>query len=173
MTRTYISLGSNLGDRLGLLADAVRRLESAHTRVLHCSSVYETAPQGLTDQPSFLNLVVEASTDLAPMALLEHVQAVEQALGRLRLVRWGPRTVDIDILLFGEWISVDPTLTVPHPRMVERAFVLVPLLELAPNSSLPGPGGRSLLRCLSSLPDQGVRPFCNAGSFTERVHGVE
>ncbi len=173
MTRTYLSLGSNLGDRLGLLVDAARRLNVGNTRVLRCSSVYETAPQGLTDQPSFLNLVVEATTDLAPRALLEHVRAIEQDLGRLRLVRWGPRTVDIDILLFGEWVSADPDLTVPHPRLAERAFVLVPLLELRPDLSLPGPAGLPLSRCLSSLADQGVRPFCDAASFTERLCEVE
>jgi len=168
---TYLSLGSNLGDRLALLAEAVSRLSVRHTRLLRCSPVYETAPQGMTEQPSFLNLVVEAETDLTAAGLLEHVHAVEQALGRQRLVHWGPRTVDVDILLLDDMTLDDPDLTIPHPRLTERAFVLVPLLELRPDLTLPGTGARPLAQCLADLPDQGVRPYCDAASFTKLIFG--
>lgn len=138
-TKAYISLGSNLGDRLGYLASAVTRLhERDGIRVTRCSSVYETAPVGLTEQPAFLNMVIEVETSLGPLELLRAMMDVEQALGRVRLVRWGPRTIDLDLLVYGDVSMQTAELELPHPRMSERAFVLVPLLELCDGTEADG-----------------------------------
>jgi 2-amino-4-hydroxy-6-hydroxymethyldihydropteridine diphosphokinase len=166
MSIAYLSLGSNLGDRLEYLAEAVRRLDRpGATRVLQVSPVYETAPQGLTDQPPFLNIAVAVETSLSPEGLLAQIQEVEQGLGRVRTIRWGPRTVDIDIELYDEVTSSGPDLEIPHPRMTQRAFVLIPLLELKPDTALRG--------ALERLPDQGVSLFLDAKSFLKRIRGVE
>lgn len=175
MTIAYLSLGSNLGDRMAYLAAATRHIGGeGHTRVLRASSVYETAPQGKLDQPAFLNLVLEAKTDLEPHDLLRHILAVEQQLGRLRVERWGPRTVDIDILLYGDRVITEGELEVPHPRMADRAFVLVPLLELNPAVALPAAaGGRPLAHLLAALPDQGVTLFAHVATFQAQIRGVQ
>jgi 2-amino-4-hydroxy-6-hydroxymethyldihydropteridine diphosphokinase len=180
----YLSLGSNLGDRLGYLAAAVGRLESEQVRVVKVSSVYETAPQGKTDQPAFLNLALQVETDLSPEELLAHIHGVERGLGRVRLERWGPRTIDIDILLYGDRVQATEGLVIPHPRMGERAFVLIPLLELNPDLRWPAPAlspgaeglgaqawapGAPLRAALEALPDQGVAFFLPAGAFAQRV----
>ena len=138
MARAYLGLGSNQGNRVGLLNAALERLEaSGRVRVIKRSSLYETAPVGVTDQPRFVNLVAEVHTDLEPQGLLELALAAERTLGRVRTQRWGPRTVDIDILLYDE-VQVDtPTLAIPHPEMTRRRFVLEPLLEIAPDAALP------------------------------------
>jgi 2-amino-4-hydroxy-6-hydroxymethyldihydropteridine diphosphokinase len=134
----FLGIGSNLGDRLANLQAAVDLLAATHgVRVLRSSRVYETAPVG-PPQPDFLNIVVEVETALDPHGLLEAAAAVERALHRVRGERWGPRTIDVDILTIdGRTIDL-PELTVPHPRMHERAFVLVPLLELTEAPMLPG-----------------------------------
>lgn len=165
MTRAYLSLGTNLGDRLRYLTESVRLLTVAHTRISRASSVYETAPQGKTDQPNFLNIVIEIDTDLGPRALLEHIQGVERSQGRIRRERWGPRTIDVDLVLYGEENVLEEGLTVPHPRMHERAFVLVPLLEINPQSPYRAQ--------LSALPDQEVRLFLGAASFMSSVSRVQ
>ncbi len=126
--RAFLGLGSNMGDRHDLLATAVDELPGLYG----VSGLYETAPVGGPVQESFFNLVVEIHTYLSPYDLLTACQDLEQSAGRVRLERWGPRTLDIDILLYGELQLEDPNLTVPHPRMYERAFVLYPLAELAP-----------------------------------------
>jgi len=170
MSTAYLSLGSNLGDRLEFLAGAVRLLESSRTWVQRVSSVYETLPQGKTDQPNFLNIALEVETDLEPAALLSQIQEVERALGRVRTERWGPRTVDIDIVLFGDLVVSEPGLELPHPRLTERVFVLMPLLELNPDLSLPATG--ELLRLsLERLPDQGVSRFLRAEAFLRCLKG--
>ena len=129
--RAFVSLGSNLGDRAGYLAGARDALAALpRTAVRAISRVYETAPREVTDQPPFLNQVLCLETALAPRELLRACQAVEHAHDRRRELRFGPRTLDIDILLFQEVESDDPELTLPHPRMVKRAFVLVPLAEV-------------------------------------------
>lgn len=129
--RAYLSLGSNLGDRAGFLAQACASLAALPgTTVVAVSRVYETAPQGGVEQPAFLNQVVCLETQLAPDVLLAAAQRLEAAAGRVRGVRFGPRTLDIDILLYEAVESADPDLTLPHPRLRERAFVLVPLAEL-------------------------------------------
>lgn len=157
MTPAYLGLGSNLGDRARFLSDAIRLLRGlTGVRVTAVSPVYETKPVGLVDQPDFLNLVVAVETNLRPAQLFAACQGVENALGRKRDVRWGPRTLDIDILCYGSLTSADPALTLPHPRLVERAFVLVPLATLAPELRLAG----KTIRELAAAVDQtGVREW--------------
>jgi 2-amino-4-hydroxy-6-hydroxymethyldihydropteridine diphosphokinase len=134
----YLGLGSNLGERLATLQAAVERLERPGIVVVRSSRVYESAPVGGPPQPDFLNAVIEARTDLPPRELLRASHAVEAALGRERSIRWGPRTLDIDILTYGDLSIDEPDLVVPHPRMHRRAFVLLPLLELVGDPPLPG-----------------------------------
>jgi 2-amino-4-hydroxy-6-hydroxymethyldihydropteridine diphosphokinase len=127
----YLSLGSNIGNRAAHLAaglDIVCAKDDART-----SQVYETEPVGGVDQDDFWNMVVEITSDATPRELLERARAAEVARGRTRDVRWGPRTLDVDVLLVGNETSDDPEILVPHPRLYERSFVLVPLHELAPN----------------------------------------
>lgn len=128
--RAFLGLGSNLGDRERHLRDAVAALPD----VVALSPIYETDPVGgPSAQGRYLNAVVELDTDLSPHELLEVCQRLEAAAGRVRSERWGPRTLDVDVLLVGELTVDDPALTVPHPRMWERAFVLMPLADLAPD----------------------------------------
>ena len=133
----YLSLGSNIGDRERNLRAAVERLGAPGLRVLRVSPVYETEPVDYTDQRWFLNLVVEAETTLFPLQLLARVQKIERALGRVRTVPKGPRIIDIDILLYGAAVVHGAKLEIPHPRMAERRFVLVPLHDLAPDLRHP------------------------------------
>ena len=128
----YLSLGSNLGNREETLRKALRQLAAADgVKKLAVSSLYETEPWGKKEQPSFLNIAVSLQTTLTPEELLALAQAVETELGRVRHERWGPRTIDVDILLIEGVERKTPTLTLPHPYMTERAFVLVPLAEIA------------------------------------------
>lgn len=131
MKTAYLSLGSNLGDRLRNLERAIRLLASRDVIVKRRSSIYETEPRDLADQPWFLNMVVEAETRLFPHRLLWYVRRVENQMGRRRIVPKGPRTIDIDIVLFGHTVIESQELALPHPRMQERRFVLEPLSELA------------------------------------------
>lgn len=151
----FLGLGSNLGDRLANLQRAVDALGAeAGVRVTRCSRVWETEPVGGPEQPDFLNAVVSIETQIEPHDLLAACNRVEILLGRARDIRWGPRTIDIDVLLFDDRTIDDPTITVPHPRMCERAFVLMPLLELVPDLVLPD--GTRLLDV--RLPPDAVRP---------------
>jgi 2-amino-4-hydroxy-6-hydroxymethyldihydropteridine diphosphokinase len=154
----FLGLGSNLGDRLALLQEAVDLLDAdLRTRVDAVSSVYETDPVGGPEQEPFLNIVVRVVTRRTPLALLALANRVEAALGRTRDVRWGPRTVDIDVLLYGDRVVRHRDLQVPHPRLAERPFALVPLIEVAPGQRLPG-SGASLPAVLARLaPVEGVR----------------
>lgn len=136
----YLSLGSNLGDRERNLAEAIRRLDDAAVTIARRSSIYETEPQDVHDQPWFLNLVVEASTLLAPEALLRTVLETETSMGRVRIRDKGPRLIDIDVLLLGETIVASGDLQIPHPRMIHRRFVLAPLVEIAPDLRDPRTG---------------------------------
>jgi 2-amino-4-hydroxy-6-hydroxymethyldihydropteridine diphosphokinase len=143
--RAFLGLGSNVGDRRQYLMDAVACLPD----VVRISAVYETDPIGGPDgQRPYLNLVVELSTDRSPRQLLEEAQAAEASAGRERTVRFGPRTLDVDVLLVGDQVVNDSDLIIPHPRMWERAFVLVPLRDLAPE----------LAPNLGDNPVTGVRP---------------
>jgi len=154
----YLSLGSNLGDRQLHLQRAVACLEGEGVKVQRQSSLYETEPQDVARQPWFLNIVVRCETQLFPVQLLKVLQRIERELGRVRAgaVRRGPRVIDIDILLYGNAVIDTPQLTVPHPRMTERRFVLEPLLEIAPE--LRHPVTKQLLRkYLDTLTGQQVR----------------
>jgi 2-amino-4-hydroxy-6-hydroxymethyldihydropteridine diphosphokinase len=158
VTSAYLALGSNLGDRLEMLQRAVDLLADVDgILVVRSSRVFETAPVG-PPQPDYLNAVIEIETSLGPSELLESCQGVERALGRERRERWGARTIDVDVLTY-DAIEVDePDLRIPHPRMRERAFVLVPLGELDPDPPLPG--GRRLADVRLPPGDVlGVRPF--------------
>ena len=136
MTRAYVGLGANLGDREGTILAAAERL-GPH----RLSAIRETEPWGLADQPAFLNAVAELETGLPPRALLDRLLEIERELGRVREgPRYGPRTIDLDLLLYGEEVVAEPGLAVPHPRLHERLFVLEPLLELDPGLSVPGRG---------------------------------
>lgn len=152
--QAFLGLGSNIGSRLETLQRALDLLDAEPgIRVQRCSRVWETDPVGGPEQDDFLNVVLEIDTDLEPHELLGACSRVEAQLGRTRDVRWGPRTIDIDILLIDDLAISDDRLIVPHPRMHERAFVLLPLLELVSNPVLPN-GVRLLdLR----LPDQSAR----------------
>lgn len=137
MNQAYLSIGSNMGDRLSFLQQAVQLLvEEAAVSVESVSDVYETEPVGYTDQAAFLNIAVSLTTSLDAHALLEVCQKVEQELGRKRIIRWGPRTVDLDILLYNEENIESDVLQVPHPRMHERAFVLIPLVSIYESEEL-------------------------------------
>lgn len=132
----YLGLGTNLGDRLQNLHQAMEHL-SGLLRILRISSVYETLPWGVRDQPMFLNLVAEAETNLPPMELLHQLKQIEQKIGRTATFYLGPRLIDIDILFYGDLMLYTPELTIPHIFISQRAFVLVPLAELAPNLKHP------------------------------------
>ena len=134
----FLGLGSNLGDRLANLQAAVDALQAEPgLRVAASSRVWETTPVGGAPQPDYLNAVVRIETDLSARDLLDVARRVESRLGRIRKERWGARTIDVDVLLFDEEQIDEPDLVVPHPRMTERAFVLLPLLELEPDPMLP------------------------------------
>jgi 2-amino-4-hydroxy-6-hydroxymethyldihydropteridine diphosphokinase len=137
VTDAYLGLGSNLGDRLATLRRAVDLLgETPGVEVAACSRIWETDPVGGPPQPDFLNVVLRIRTSLEPKDLLSACHEVEAALARVRDVRWGPRTVDVDILSIEGYVSDDPELIVPHPRVTDRAFVLLPLLDLDPDPVL-------------------------------------
>jgi 2-amino-4-hydroxy-6-hydroxymethyldihydropteridine diphosphokinase len=133
-----LGLGGNLGNPAAAIAAALARLDAAGVRVARRSHFYRTAPWGMTDQPDFLNLCAAAETALSPRALLNLVQQVEAELGREPGERWGPRVIDIDILTYGDAAVDEPDLTIPHLRLTERAFVLVPLEEIAPEALVAG-----------------------------------
>ena len=138
MNTAYLSLGSNLGNRFEMLQDAVRMLqEKPDLKVNQISSVYETDPIGYTEQATFLNIVVEIQSYLSAEKILLICLETEQTLGRIREFRWGPRCIDLDILLYNDENIESEKLTVPHPRMHERGFVLVPLIELVPQGIHP------------------------------------
>lgn len=156
MARAYLGLGSNLGDRKATLEAALRRLdESGGVRVVKRSSIYETEPIGYADQPWFYNLAVEIETELDPEELLTFTKQVEQELNRTREIHWGPRTIDIDILLYDDVVATGNRLRLPHPEMVRRRFVLEPLVEIAPELTLPD--GRPIADLLPSVAAQEVR----------------
>lgn len=150
----YIALGSNLGDRAEFLYRA-RQLLSEFITEMHCSRLYETPPWGVLEQPLFLNQVLRGDTTLPPLKLLDSLKNIEKHLGRKTTLRFGPRVIDLDILLYGERVIRSARLQVPHPRMLERAFVMLPLAELSPDLIIPG-SGKSVNQVLSSLDTTGI-----------------
>jgi 2-amino-4-hydroxy-6-hydroxymethyldihydropteridine diphosphokinase len=160
MKIVYLSLGSNVGDRKSNLAEALKALASVNVRVLRASSVWETEPRDEPSQPWFLNQVVEAETDLFPRQLLRCLQRLERDLGRVPSKPKGPRSIDIDILLFGRAAVSAPELEIPHPRLAERRFVLEPLAELAPELRHPVTR-RTVREMLAGVAGQVVREYRN------------
>jgi 2-amino-4-hydroxy-6-hydroxymethyldihydropteridine diphosphokinase len=141
VTVAYVGLGANIGPREVTLQRAVGLLaEADEVEVLAVSQLRDTAPVGVVDQPAFLNGAVEIETSLSPRGLLDLLLAIERALGRVREQRWGPRTVDLDLLVYGSETVDEPGLRVPHPRLHERRFALEPLAELSPDLDVPGLG---------------------------------
>ena len=171
--RAYVSLGANVGRPALQLLEAIGRLTAAGLGAVAVSGAYETEPQGGPPQPWYTNCAVALETDLPPEALLRELQAVEDAMGRRRGVRWGPRVIDLDLLLYGDEVRNTAELTLPHPRLHERAFALVPLAELAPGIAVPGHGpverlaralaGQQIVRPLGPLPGYTARPLGTRG----------
>jgi 2-amino-4-hydroxy-6-hydroxymethyldihydropteridine diphosphokinase len=153
----YLALGTNLGDRLANLRAAIQAL-SPTLQPLAASRVYETPPWGYVDQPAFLNQVIQAQTELAPLDLLIWLKRLESDLGRQPGLRYGPRLIDIDILLYDNLQLQTPDLTIPHPRLGERAFVLVPLADLAPDLRLAGTD-RTVGEMLARVDRSGIQPY--------------
>lgn len=159
--RAFVGLGANVGDRLGNLRRAVRALRAREgIDVLATSGAYETDPIG-PGQPDFLNAVAEIETDRAAEELLRIFREIETELGRVQRERWGPREIDLDLLVYGELQLDTDELVVPHPQIATRAFVLVPLVEIAPALEIPGVGPVSAL--LARLDRSGVRVFGGSG----------
>lgn len=155
MSTAYIALGANLGDPATTVRAAFGALANlAESRVVHCSSLYRTAPVGITEQPEFVNAVAELETTLAPEAMLDALLEVEQRFGRIRAERNGPRTLDLDLLLYADLELDLPRLTLPHPRLHLRAFVLQPLAEIAPDLRLPRRG--PIAAWLPAVANQGI-----------------
>ena len=139
MYKVFLSLGSNLGDRENNLMEAIKKIKDMdEIKLTKVSNIYETEPVGYLEQGRFLNMVIKLLTKLAPLELLNKLQAVENLLMRTREIHWGPRTIDIDILMIDNLKMDTKELTVPHPRMLERAFVLVPLMELTEEGDFEG-----------------------------------
>ena len=160
-TVIYLGLGANLGDRRGALTAALRGIEPA-VRVDAVSSLYETAPVGPQDQPAYYNAACRGATSMTPRALLDHVKAVERELGRSEGPRWGPREIDIDILLFGIEVVEEEGLTVPHLELANRAFVLAPLAEIAAHLLHPLLG-KSIEELAAAVDQAGVRMEAGPG----------
>ena len=158
MSTAFIGLGANLGDRAGTLRWALERLDSVG-KVTAVSPIYETEPLDYLDQPPFLNAVAKVTTNLRPGSVLASLLAIELDGGRERSIRHGPRTLDLDLLLYDDLVMATPDLTLPHPRMLQRAFVLVPLADLAPDLVIPGTDETvtEMLGRLESL--SGVHPY--------------
>jgi 2-amino-4-hydroxy-6-hydroxymethyldihydropteridine diphosphokinase len=131
MPIVYIGIGSNLGDRQNNCLKAIALLQAGGVKVLKRSSLHETEPWGIKEQPRFVNMAVEAETDMTPREFLSFLQKIEDRMGRTRTVKWGPRTIDLDILFYGDMIIREPDLEIPHPLMHTRDFVLKPLCEIA------------------------------------------
>lgn len=155
MVKAYLGIGSNLGNKRQNLDEAVKLLEDNNKiKIKKTSSYYETDPVGYTKQDLFLNRVLEIETLLKPYDLLEYCMLIEEKLKRERIIRWGPRTIDIDILLYEGFVSEDKKLTVPHPRMLNRAFVMVPLYEIAPKINI---NGKEISKEMDKIKLEGIR----------------
>lgn len=157
MHRVYLGIGGNIGERKKNIDDAISLLDNnPKINITKISSYYETEPIGYKDQAWFINAVVEAETDFDPFSLLDICNDIENKLKRVRLIHWGPRTIDIDILLYDDLVLNEEKLTIPHPRMKERAFVIVPLEEIVPDMML---GNEKIHEAAKRLNNQEIRKF--------------
>ncbi|MBL8428594.1 MAG: 2-amino-4-hydroxy-6-hydroxymethyldihydropteridine diphosphokinase [Dechloromonas sp.] len=155
MNTAYVALGANLGDPAATVLAAFAALANLpESRIVHSSSLYRTAPVGITEQPEFVNAVAELETTLAPEVLLDALFDIEERFGRIRTEKNGPRTLDLDLLLFNDQFIELPRLSLPHPRLHLRAFVLQPLAEIAPSLSIPGRG--TVAAWLPAVANQGI-----------------
>lgn len=161
----YLGMGTNTGSRMENLLAAIDAL-SPEVQVMRRSPIYQTPPWGYTDQPDFLNLVLEATTSLPPQPLLDHLKNVEARIGRTANFRWGPREIDIDILFYGQLVSEEEGLEVPHPRLHERAFVLVPLSDLTTDLIHPKMH-KTVAELLAQIDTQGIEPYAPEDSQPE------
>ena len=158
MNKAWIGLGSNLGASIAILGESIQHIaQLERTRLDQVSPAYRTRAWGVIDQPDFINAVALLETRLSPLALLDQLQALEQRHRRVRARRWGPRTLDLDLLLFDDSTLALPRLVVPHPDLTHRAFVVVPLLELAPQLALPN--GERLAAAADALTADGLTPL--------------
>jgi 2-amino-4-hydroxy-6-hydroxymethyldihydropteridine diphosphokinase len=161
MQKIYLALGSNIGERAGNLRAAIEAIKP-EVNTTKCSSVYETPPWGFQDQPQFLNQVIEAETDLPPGKLLDHLKRTEKLLGREKTFKNGPRIIDLDIIFYDEEVLDSPPLIIPHPHMSERAFVLVPLADIAPHFLHPILK-ESVSELLSKIDQRGISKYSSEG----------
>jgi 2-amino-4-hydroxy-6-hydroxymethyldihydropteridine diphosphokinase len=160
MRGIYVLLGSNLGERVQHIRRATAAMEATGIRVLGCSDFFETAPWGITEQPAFINQAIAIDTALEPQRLLEKLKIIERETGREENIRWGPRKIDIDILLYHDQQIKTDELEIPHPRMTERRFTLLPLAQLAGSVVHPG-NGYTISRLLADCPDDlPAHPYC-------------
>lgn len=164
MNKVYLLLGGNAGDRLQYLNSAMAQIVQNCGTITHRSHIYETAAWGLTEQPDFLNMVIQVATELPPTEVLQAIQSIENNLGRQRDVKWGQRTLDIDILFYNLNIVNTPELQIPHPHMQDRLFVLMPLAELAPELKHPVLQ-KTTTELLAACPDQSA--ICRLQSISE------
>lgn len=156
LSQAWLGLGGNIGDVKVAMAQALRGLNADRAiEVAQVSPIYKTPPWGLEDQPWFLNCCAQISTSLSPEQLLERCQDAERQGKRERLVRWGPRTIDVDIIAFEGIEQTEQRLTIPHPRATERAFVMIPLADIAPQLII---GGKSIEQWLTQLDEEGIEP---------------
>ncbi|WP_338471297.1 2-amino-4-hydroxy-6-hydroxymethyldihydropteridine diphosphokinase [Niallia sp. XMNu-256] len=154
MNQAYISLGSNIGNRSNYLKEALEALATTYPiELVNVSSIYETVPVGYTEQDLFLNMVAQLKTELSAFELLDACLDTEKKLGRKREIHWGPRTIDLDILLFNEENIKTEKLVIPHPRMFERSFVVIPLLEISPDTIIPSQN-KPLSKIVDELTDK-------------------
>ncbi|MCW7544443.1 2-amino-4-hydroxy-6-hydroxymethyldihydropteridine diphosphokinase [Aurantimonas litoralis] len=166
--RAYLGLGGNIGDPAAKMAAALRRLDGRDdTTVVAVSRLYRTPPWGKTDQPDFVNACAAVETDLAPRDLLELCLATERLFGRERRERWGPRTLDLDVLDYAASPYEDDALILPHPRVTERAFVLVPLADIAPDLAF---GGRTVADWIAAIDPEGIKPASADGEWWREEH---
>ena len=166
MTAAWLALGGNVGDSRAILDRAVMLLcDGISVKLIARSSDYRTPPWGVTDQPSFVNCVIVVATELSPPELLERAQDVERRFGRDRAneQRWGPRTLDVDLIAYDDLVKTTPTLTLPHPRALERAFVLMPLAELTPDARILGVRVRDALARLDAAGIEKLPPRDGTG----------
>ncbi|MGL4912788.1 MAG: 2-amino-4-hydroxy-6-hydroxymethyldihydropteridine diphosphokinase [Romboutsia sp.] len=162
MNRVYLGLGTNMGDRIDYLHNACEILNKhEYINITKKSKIYETKAWGYTDQADFLNMCIEIQTKLDTYELLEVCQHVEETLNRERIIRWGPRTIDVDILFFNDIILNDENLSIPHPRISERAFVIVPLMDLNSNLEIKGTIIENYLNSLTCEEREQVKEYIN------------
>lgn len=166
MPTIYLALGTNQGDRVQNLRRALELL-APFAELARLSSIYETAPWGIVDQPDFLNMAAQGTTNLPPLELLDELKRIEHSMGRLPTIRYGPREIDLDILLYGEMVVQTERLEIPHPRMAERGFVLIPLREIAPDLAPPG-FDRTIRQLAEVLPDtRDIRKYREPFTLTD------